>query len=184
MWTAERRLQRREFRDYQPLFMLINSLDFIDAATRRAFVCIHGEAWRRYTALTKRSRERRITALFLSGPGHVFQSMLYVGADCLKGREHRCATLWADPAWPLDEATARHLCIGLGGRSILPLSTLWPAESMGHHGLALDRDLSDGGPDAAPQLAPATAFPSDPRASAPIPFTPELEPAHREAPCP
>lgn len=129
MWTAEQRLQRREFKDYQPLFMLINSLDFIDESTRRQFACINGAVWRRYTELTKRSRQRRITALFLSDENNLFLDLLFVGGDCLKGREHRCGTLWADPDWGLDDATAHHLCIGLAGRSILYPSMLWPADS-------------------------------------------------------
>lgn len=128
MWTAEQRLQRREFKDYQPLFMLINSLDFIDESTRRQFACINGAVWRRYTELTKRSRQRRITALFLSDENNLFLDLLFVGGDCLKGREHRCGTLWADADWRLDDATARHLCIGLGGRSILYPSMLRPGD--------------------------------------------------------
>lgn len=126
MWTTEQRLQRREFKDYQPLFMLINSLDFIDESTRREFVCIHGEVWRRYTELTKRSRERRITALFLSDENNLFHELLFIGCDALKGRDHRCRVMWSHPDWPFDEPMARHVCIALGGRSVLRASALWP----------------------------------------------------------
>lgn len=118
-WTPERRLQRREFKDFQPLFMLVNSLDIIDEPTRRDFVCLNGPVWKRYNETTRRSRQRRITVLFLSDEYNLFDTMLYVGCDCLKGREHRCRTLWTHPDWRVDDTTARQLCIDLQGRSVL-----------------------------------------------------------------
>lgn len=63
--SPHQRLQRREFKDFQPLFMLINSLDIIDPATRRDFVCNLGPVWQRYNAATKGATARRITVLFL-----------------------------------------------------------------------------------------------------------------------
>jgi hypothetical protein len=123
---TDRRIQRREFKDYQPLFMLINSLDFIDDATRREFMCINGPVWRRYNDITRRARERRITALFLSDENNFFHELMFVGCDARKGREHRCRVMWNHPDWPLDEVLARHVCITLGGRSVLRESALWP----------------------------------------------------------
>lgn len=129
---GDRRIQRREFRDYQPLFMLVNSLDFIDGATRRQFMCIHGPVWQRYNETTRRASERRITALFLSDENNCFLELLFVGCDARKGREHRCRAMWSHPAWSLDEAMARHACITLAGRSVLRESALWPVERTRH----------------------------------------------------
>lgn len=123
-WIPERRLQRREYKDYQPLFMLVNSLDIVDETTRRDFVCLNGPVWKRYTEATKRTRERRITVLFLSDEHNLFDALLFVGCDFLKSREHRVRTLWTNPAWCLDDPTARQLCVDLQGRSVLRLSSL------------------------------------------------------------
>lgn len=129
---GDRRIQRREFKDYQPLFMLVNSLDCIDEATRREFICIHGPVWQRYNETTRRARERHITALFLSDENNFFQELLFVGCDARKGREHRCRVMWSHPAWCLGEAMARHVCITLAGRSVLRESALWPVERTRH----------------------------------------------------
>lgn len=126
LWTADRRIQRREFRDYQPLFMLVNSLDFITEATRRDFTCIHGPVWRRYNETTRRARERRITALFLSDENNRFEELLFVGCDAKKGREHRCRTMWIHPQWEADDIVARWLCVSLAGRSVLRGIEVWP----------------------------------------------------------
>jgi hypothetical protein len=123
---ADRRIQRREFKDYQPLFMLINSLDFVDAAIRREFMCIHGPVWQRYNETTRRARERRITALFLSDDNNFFHELLFVGCDALKGCEHHCRVMWMHPTWAMDEESARNACITLGGRSVLRWSNLFP----------------------------------------------------------
>lgn len=125
-WNPERRIQRREFRDYQPLFMLINSVDSVDEATRREFICINGPVWRRYNDTTRRSRERRITVLFLSDENNRFHELLFVGCDALKRREHRCKVMWHHPDWPVDDTLARQACIQFAGRSVLHVSSLWP----------------------------------------------------------
>lgn len=122
------RIQRREFKDYQPLFMLIGNLDFVDEATRREFACISGPVWRRYTDATRRARQRRITALFLSDENNLFHDLLFVGCDALTRWEHRHWVLWNHPGWPVDEAVARHACVTLAGRSVLRASSLWPAQ--------------------------------------------------------
>ena len=131
---ADQRIQRREFKDYQPLFMLINSLDVIDEVTRREFMCINGPVWQRYTEATRRTRERRITALFLSDENNLFHGLLFVGCDARRGREHHCCAMWCHPDWLLDEAMARHACITLAGRSVLRASTLWPHREDVHAG--------------------------------------------------
>ncbi len=128
LWTAERRIQRREFRDYQPLFMLVNSLDFIDDATRREFTCIQGPVWRRYNETTRRARDRRITVLFLSDDNNRFEELLFVGCDAIKGRDHRCRAIWTHPNWAVDDVVARWLCVGLAGRSVLRGSELWASD--------------------------------------------------------
>ncbi|MBL8301284.1 MAG: hypothetical protein JNM26_00765 [Ideonella sp.] len=125
-WNPDRRIQRREFKDYQPLLMLVNSVDSVDAATRREFICINGPVWRRYNDTTRRSRERRITVLFLSNEDNTFDELLFVGCDALKRREHRCRVMWSHPEWPVDDALARRACITLAGRSVLRVSSLWP----------------------------------------------------------
>ena len=125
---ADRRIQRREFRDYQPLFMLINSLDFIDEAIRREFMCINGPVWQRYNEATRGARERRITALFLSDENNFFHELLFVGCDAIKGREHHCRVMWTHPTWALEETSARDACITLGGRSVLRWSHLYPEQ--------------------------------------------------------
>lgn len=126
-WHPDRRIQRREFKDYQPLFMLVNSLDFIDEATRREFICINGPVWRRYNEVTRRARFRRITVLFLSDEDNTFHELLFVGCDALKGREHRCRMLWRHPDWAVDDAVARTACVTLAGRSVIRTSSLWPS---------------------------------------------------------
>ena len=132
-WHVDRRIQRREFRDYQPLFMLVNGLDIIDEATRREFVCINGPVWRRYNDTTRGARFRRITVLFLSDEDNLFHELLFVGCDAFKRREHRCTTMWRHPDWAIDDSIARQVCITLGGRSVLRVSSLWPStQELGH----------------------------------------------------
>lgn len=115
------RIQRREFKDYQPLFMLINSLDVIDEATRRDFVCMQGPVWRRYNEATKGAKQRRITVLFLGDADNRFEELLLVGCDHVRRREHHCHRLWSGHALGslLDDRAVRHLCCGLAGRSVL-----------------------------------------------------------------
>lgn len=119
------RLQRREFKDFQPLFMLINSLDIIDAATRRDFVCKLGPVWQRYNAATKGAKARRITALFLGDEYNSFDALFLVACDYSRRRQHHCVTLWAGHplAAGITEPALKHLCLGTAGLSVLN----WPA---------------------------------------------------------
>jgi hypothetical protein len=121
MFERHQRIQRREFKDYQPLFMLINSLDIIDEATRRDFICMQGPVWRRYNEATKGAQHRRITVLFIGDQYNSFEELLLVGCDFVRRRQHCCKPLWTGHPWTasLDDAAVRHLCIGLAGRSVL-----------------------------------------------------------------
>lgn len=128
MYADHRRVQRREFKDYQPLFMLINSLDIIDDATRRDFMCINGPVWLRFNEATKGAKERRITTLFLSNENNTFDELLFVGCDYVRRRQRHCRVLWRNPALcpPPSEHGLRHVCLELAGRSILTVKGLRP----------------------------------------------------------
>jgi hypothetical protein len=119
------RLQRREFKDFQPLFMLINSLDIIDAATRRDFVCKLGPVWQRYNAATKGAKSRRITALFLGDGYNSFDALFLVACDYVRRRQQHCVPLWTGHplAAGITEPALKHLCLGTAGLSVLD----WPA---------------------------------------------------------
>ena len=128
MFDRPQRIQRREFRDYQPLFMLINSLDIIDEATRRDFVCMQGPVWRRYNEATKGAKERRITVLFLGDADNSFEELLLVGCDFVRRRQRHCQRLWSrHPLGSrLDDAAVHQLCCGLAGRSVITWKEMDP----------------------------------------------------------
>lgn len=141
MPAIARRVQRREFKDYQPMLMLINSLDIIDEATRRDFMCVVGPIWQRYNAATKGARQRRITAYFLGDDTNSFDELLYIGCDWVSRRQHQWRTLWAGHPLceRLSEEAVRHFCVGLEGRSVLTLSGLLPVLQPAH-----TVDMADG----------------------------------------
>ncbi len=125
---ATRRIQRREFKDYQPLFMLLNGLDIIDEATRREFICIQGPVWQRYTEATKGAKARRITVLFLSNENNGFDELLVVACSSFRRRQHHTKCLWNQHplAHGLDDAGLRHICHDLSGRSVVTWQAVQP----------------------------------------------------------
>ncbi len=149
MYPSTRRVQRREFKDYPPVFMLLSNLDIIDDATRRDFACLIGQVWQRYNAATKGAKERRITALFLSNERNTFDELLFVGCDFVTRRQHHCLPLWSEhplaSGW--SAAQMRIACIERAGRSVLH----W-------RDLALDSGAGGLEFEAAP---PAIAMPTD-----------------------
>ncbi len=138
MYADHRRVQRREFKEYQPLFMLINSLDIIDNATRREFMCVNGPVWHRFNEATKGASQRRITALFLSNEQNAFDELLFVGCDYVRRRQHQCRPLWTGHALctALGDSLVKRACLELAGRSVVRLGMLQPepAVQSGRHG--------------------------------------------------
>ncbi|GAP35987.1 hypothetical protein ABXN37_12610 [Piscinibacter sakaiensis] len=143
-WHWEPRVQRREFRDYQPLSMMVAETAVLPAATRREFACVTGTVWRQYHTVTRRARDRRLTMLFLAGADQALTELLLVGCDCLRRGERQYRTLYVNPSWPIDDALARRLCVDHDGRSVLPLSALHLPATAGGDAL-----------DARPPLLPA-----------------------------
>ncbi|GAP38740.1 hypothetical protein ISF6_5293 [Piscinibacter sakaiensis] len=151
--------------------MLLQSLDIVDAPTRRAFACITGPVWQLYTQATRRSRERRLTAVFESDAQHRFQALLFVGCDFLRRGSPHCRPLWTAPGWQVDDATAQALCIGHAGRSVLR-----PAEVPGLVGPPVHAPRSADPADEADALAAlATPCPS-PRYPLATPWRPAAAP--------
>ncbi len=125
---SQRRIQRRELKDYQQLFMLMNSVDILDEGTRKDFICITGAVWKRYNEATKGASKRRITALFLSNDFNGFEELLFVGCDYERSRQHRCCTLWDDHTiggW-ISQSCLTHVTTGLAGRTVLRLNAICP----------------------------------------------------------
>lgn len=121
MLDTPHRIHRREFKDYQPLLMLLQTLDIVDDDTRQDFACVTGAVWRAFTLATKGAQRRRLTALFAPDGLDGFASLLFVGCDFVRRRQHQSRALWSAPAWdpaPSDAAVAR-LCIGFAGRLVL-----------------------------------------------------------------
>ncbi len=127
--SSDALIQRREFKDYQPLFTLINGLSGLDHAVKRDFGFKFGPVWVRYNEATKGAAQRRITALFLCDETGAFDELLWVGCDCVRQRSVVCAPLWSGhPLLPsLGEPVIHHLCVGMAGRSVLRLTSLLSA---------------------------------------------------------
>lgn len=122
-----RRIQRREFRDFQPLSLLVAEMDIVEPQARRDFLCITGPIWKRYNAATVRSAQRRLTALFLSNEANTFERLLFVGCDTVRRRRRSSQALWAaEPFAGLDARAVEHICIDLRGRSVITFGSLAP----------------------------------------------------------
>lgn len=148
------RIQRREYRDYQPVFMLLNSLAIIDEPTRRAFMCINGPIWQHYTVATKGASERRLTVMFLGNGHSVFDELLFVGCSWVRRRRQQALSLWSNHplCQDLDDAAVHALCIELSGRSVLTLEVLQHLRQAADAGIAYHPPL------AAPDLPASTCL--------------------------
>jgi hypothetical protein len=128
MFPDHQRIQRREYKDFQPLSLQIVNLDIVDPATRRDFICVVGPVWKRFNAATRGAKNRRITALFLSNEANTFDALLFVGCDYVRRRERHWNALWtAHPAFlGADSSLVEHVCVNMGGRSVLTFGSLRP----------------------------------------------------------